>query len=99
MNGERYSTVVRIMRNLSLSNLYDEKDADGNTPLHHLPNSWIGYKKLVFHSRVDKLALNKKDQTALDVAYTAVEDSARPLRNQVNNNNNKRSTTLATFIF
>ncbi|KAG5040645.1 hypothetical protein JHK85_013121 [Glycine max] len=75
VNGGKQNTIRRIMRNLYLSNLYNEKDVDGNTPLHYLPNSnLVACHKLVGHPRVDKLAVNKKDQTVLDVAYVKTED-------------------------
>ncbi|MED6109160.1 hypothetical protein PIB30_031048 [Stylosanthes scabra] len=73
--GERNKAITRIMRNLSLSNLFNEKDADGNTPLHHLANVRIENKSLIFHARVDKLALNNKDQTALDIVCDTAKDA------------------------
>ena len=71
VNGRSYLPMDRIMCNLSLSNLYNEKDVEGNTPLHYFLNSrpW----EMVFCSRVDKLALNKKDQTFLDIVSDDVE--------------------------
>ncbi|KHN39160.1 protein ACCELERATED CELL DEATH 6-like [Glycine soja] len=75
VNGGSGTTVDIIMENLSLSNLYSEKDFDGNTPIHHLTNSNLMCESFVFHRRVDKLAVNKEAQTALDVAYCKIEDS------------------------
>ncbi|TKY59620.1 Ankyrin repeat-containing protein [Spatholobus suberectus] len=60
VNGESVIAVNRIMRNPSLSNLYNEKDVDGNTPLHHLANSYYSSLRFVFHRRVDKLASTRK---------------------------------------
>ncbi|XP_027364646.1 ankyrin-1-like [Abrus precatorius] len=81
VNGNNIRIVNKIMQNLSLSNLYNEKDVDGNTPLHHLANSRIKGLSLIYHGRVDKLIVNKRDQTALDVAHSR-EDSVLQLRQQ-----------------
>ncbi|MED6108879.1 hypothetical protein PIB30_028342 [Stylosanthes scabra] len=82
VSGEQNSAITRIMRNLSLSNLFHEKDVDGNTPLHHLASLRVANKNLIFHGRVDKLALNNKDQTTLDIAYDTAQDADKPLRRQ-----------------
>ncbi|KAF7808728.1 ankyrin repeat-containing protein [Senna tora] len=65
-----------ILDNTSLSNLYNEKDNNGNTPLHHLANSTPGIDEddedhplLEVRSRVDTMAFNKQNQTAIDVAF------------------------------
>ncbi|MED6108878.1 hypothetical protein PIB30_028341 [Stylosanthes scabra] len=79
VNGGSSHIVAKIMRELSLSHLYNEKDIDGNTPLHHLASSRIRSRQLVYHDRVDRLALNKNHQTALDVAYAIAEDADRVL--------------------
>ncbi|TKY59580.1 Ankyrin repeat-containing protein [Spatholobus suberectus] len=75
VDGGRWFAVNKIMRNPSLSNLYNEKDVEGNTPLHLCTNNPILASRLVNHRRVDKQAVNKKDQTALDVAYDNIEGS------------------------
>ena len=79
----RRSTAKFIQKNLSLINLYNEKDVDGNTPLH------LYYKKevddiinrllsllsrgfeidLIKSRRVDILAFNKENSTALEINY------------------------------
>ncbi|KAF3456869.1 hypothetical protein FNV43_RR01523 [Rhamnella rubrinervis] len=57
----------------SLSNLINEKDAQGNTPLHHIAvsiNHWrLGH--LIDDPRVDKLAYNNENKNALDLASTS----------------------------
>ncbi|KAL4357644.1 hypothetical protein AHAS_Ahas09G0207300 [Arachis hypogaea] len=79
VKGGSSHIVAKIMRKLSLSHLYNEKDIYGDTPLHHLASSRIQSRELVYHNRVDRLALNKNDQTALDVAYAIAEDADRVL--------------------
>ncbi|KAF3456877.1 hypothetical protein FNV43_RR01531 [Rhamnella rubrinervis] len=55
----------------SLSNLINEKDAQGNTPLHHIAVS-INHSclSLIDDPRVDKLAYNNENENALDLAST-----------------------------
>ncbi|XP_028788299.1 ankyrin-2-like [Neltuma alba] len=64
-----------------ISNLCNEKDDDGNTPLHLLGRHAPKWKKDANHydhplleplPRVDKMAFNKYNQTALDIAIDAV---------------------------
>ncbi|XP_050258825.1 uncharacterized protein LOC126703796 [Quercus robur] len=57
----------------SLSNLLNEKDARGNTPLHHHSKSLHYSKDVMCHSRVDKMAFNKSNLNAYDVALTSEE--------------------------
>ncbi|QHO39272.1 Ankyrin repeat-containing protein [Arachis hypogaea] len=82
VNAEQRFVVGKMMQNISLSGLYNEKDNDGNTPLHHLAYSRLQSWELMFHRRIDKLALNQKDETPLDIAYATVEYS--PLQKKVN---------------
>lgn len=56
-----------ILEKPSLSDLLNEKDADGNTPLHHVATSLNYLSHLISHPRVDKLAFNRKNQNALDI--------------------------------
>ncbi|KAF7808731.1 ankyrin repeat-containing protein [Senna tora] len=74
--GGKPSAARMILDNTSLSNLYNEKDNNGNTPLHHLANSTPGIDEddedhplLEVRSRVDTMAFNKQNQTAIDVAF------------------------------
>ncbi|XP_028763375.1 ankyrin repeat-containing protein ITN1-like isoform X2 [Neltuma alba] len=72
----------QIMQNApQMSNLYNEKNDDGNTPLHLLGRHAPKWKKdanrynhpfLEPLPRVDKMAFNKYNQTALDIAIDAV---------------------------
>ncbi|XP_040989444.1 ankyrin repeat-containing protein At5g02620-like isoform X2 [Juglans microcarpa x Juglans regia] len=66
------STVELILENSSLSNLLNEKDSEGNTPLHHISLSSGPYlKDLIDHPRVDKMAFNKNNLNAYQVALSA----------------------------
>ncbi|KAG6667194.1 hypothetical protein CIPAW_01G084000 [Carya illinoinensis] len=57
-----------IQDNSSLRNLLNQKDNDGNTPLHHYCNSNFAYGKRVLNSpRVDKMVFNKKNQNAYQI--------------------------------
>nr|KYP47945.1 Ankyrin repeat-containing protein At3g12360 family [Cajanus cajan] len=78
VNGRTQDIMGKIMSNLSLSNLYNERDNDGNTPLHCLaayPHLSWDFSRLKYHGRVDKLALNKNDQTPLDVVFDNLKPS------------------------
>jgi ankyrin repeat protein len=68
--GKNYleSTIKIIIENSSLDNLLNEKNADGDTPLHFYSNSLSPAKDFVAHSRVDKKAFNKKNLSAWDIA-------------------------------
>ncbi|KAM3754962.1 hypothetical protein ACB098_02G002700 [Castanea mollissima] len=64
-------TVNFFLRFLRFSNLLNEKDADGNTPLHLHSNSlWI-QRFLMRHPKVDKMAFNKQNLNAYDLALTS----------------------------
>ncbi|XP_052194667.1 ankyrin repeat-containing protein At5g02620-like isoform X2 [Diospyros lotus] len=56
-----------------VSNLLNEKDIDGNTPLHLLATSYNNMIGLIRYPAVDKGAFNKKNQTPLQVIMS--EDS------------------------
>ncbi|KAE8010315.1 hypothetical protein FH972_006697 [Carpinus fangiana] len=59
-----------IIENWSFSNLLNEKNADGDTPLHFCSTSSesVKLKKFVRHPRVDKMAFNKQHLNALQIA-------------------------------
>ncbi|KAG6730461.1 hypothetical protein I3842_01G081000 [Carya illinoinensis] len=63
------NAAITIQHNSSLRNLLNQKDNDGNTPLHHYCNSNLfDYEKRVLNSpRVDKMAFNKKNQNASQI--------------------------------
>ncbi|KAK4566534.1 hypothetical protein RGQ29_002701 [Quercus rubra] len=65
--------VAHILEKSSLSNLLNEKDASGNTPLHHHSKSLHYIADVMYHDRVDKMAFNKQNLSAYDVALTSEE--------------------------
>ncbi|KAG6684201.1 hypothetical protein I3842_12G051000 [Carya illinoinensis] len=63
-----------ILKNSSLNNLLNEKDTEGNTPLHHHSRTSGPYMKdLIDHPMVDKMAFNKNNHNAYQVAVTNIE--------------------------
>ena len=56
----------------SLSNLINEKDAQGNTPLHHSADTinLLVINDLIAYPRVDLLAFNNENKNACDIAET-----------------------------
>ncbi|XP_060671400.1 protein ACCELERATED CELL DEATH 6-like [Ziziphus jujuba] len=59
-----------ILKKNAFSNLLNEKDEQRNTPLHHIAISLNKHRlhDLIHHPRVDKMAFNKDNQNALDLA-------------------------------
>ena len=68
MESHKYDAVDYLNQNLWLSNLLNEKDAKGNTPLHRLAASLCEHTSFPDNSRVDKMAMNMENLTALDIA-------------------------------
>ncbi|XP_041001601.1 ankyrin repeat-containing protein At5g02620-like [Juglans microcarpa x Juglans regia] len=78
-----------ILDNRSLGNLLNQKDADGNTPLHHFlrrSSYWLdtndhrhtnGIDNLFFDPRVDQMAFNNENLHAWEIALTAADVSTR----------------------
>jgi ankyrin repeat protein len=66
-----------IKENRSLSNLLNEKNAEGDTPLHFCATSelLLKFKEFISHPRVDKMAFNKQNLNAWDIA-SAVKHSS-----------------------
>nr|XP_048322426.1 protein ACCELERATED CELL DEATH 6-like [Ziziphus jujuba var. spinosa] len=62
-----------ILKTNAFSNLLNDKDAQRNTPLHHIAISLNSDRldELIDHPRVDKMAFNKQNQNALDLASTS----------------------------
>ncbi|KAA8536428.1 hypothetical protein F0562_028906 [Nyssa sinensis] len=60
--------VKLILKNPSLKSLINEKDADGNTPLHLLATFGCHILSLIMHPIVDKSSYNTENLTALDIA-------------------------------
>ena len=69
-----------ILKFYSLSNLLNEKDAHGNTPLHHHSKSLHYIKDVMCHDRVDKMAFNQQNLNAFDVALTSEELSDKKVK-------------------
>ncbi|XP_054824814.1 ankyrin repeat-containing protein At5g02620-like [Prosopis cineraria] len=81
-----------ILKEEHLSNMYNEKDEDGNTPLHHLAlyaPKWQKHNQshplLEPNRRVNTMAFNKNNQTALEVACNVVPSA---LQTKVTSNDN-----------
>ncbi|KAG6684204.1 hypothetical protein I3842_12G051100 [Carya illinoinensis] len=72
-------TVSTILKNSSLSNLLNEKNAEGNTPLHHQYSRYSEdvNRDLMDHPRVDKMAFNKNNLNAYQVALTSAKLSPK----------------------
>lgn len=68
----KYAVQV-ILDTPSLSILWNEKDAKGNTPLHHHSKTLKYIKALMFNSRVDKMAFNEENLGPFDIALTSEE--------------------------
>jgi hypothetical protein len=62
-----------ILENSSLNNLLNEENDDGDTPLHYYLNSVGLAKNFVDDPRVDKMAFNKKNLSAWDIAMANIE--------------------------
>uniref|UniRef100_A0A2N9I956 PGG domain-containing protein n=1 Tax=Fagus sylvatica TaxID=28930 RepID=A0A2N9I956_FAGSY len=74
--------VVQVILDRSiLNNLMNEKDANGNTPLHFHSKSSQYLEALICHDRVDKMAFNSQNLDAYDIALTNAElsDKKRPV--------------------
>ena len=69
-----------LLKRSSLSNLLNEKDASGNTPLHHHSKSLHYLKDVMCHTIVDMMAFNKDNLNAYDVALTSEELSEKKVK-------------------
>ena len=69
-----------ILEKSSLSNLLNEKDDHGNTPLHHHSKSLHYLEVLMCHKRVDKMAFNKQNLNVYDLALTSEELSDKKVK-------------------
>ncbi|RVW73208.1 Ankyrin repeat-containing protein [Vitis vinifera] len=61
---------------LELRGLVNEKNAQGNTPIHLLSLNQISDIPLVYYYKVDKRAYNNEDLTAYDIILRAKEDNS-----------------------
>ncbi|XP_031110849.1 protein ACCELERATED CELL DEATH 6-like [Ipomoea triloba] len=59
-----------VLAHRDLEHLIDEKDRDGNTPLHLLAASRCYPANLIAHPRANKRAYNNQNLTPLDIVYT-----------------------------
>ncbi len=75
VNSSRWpEDVVQVILNRPiLNNLLNEKDANGNTPLHFHSKSSQYLEALICHDRVDKMAFNNQNLDAYDIALTNAE--------------------------
>ena len=62
-----------ILQNSTLKSLWNEKDANGNTVLHHHSNSSRFILQLGNDPRLDQMAFNKQNLDAFDVVATNEE--------------------------
>ena len=72
VNSSHKDVVNVILNRSSLSNLLNEKDESGNTPLLH-SKSLPYIKDLMHHDRVNKMAFNKQNLDVYDIALTSEE--------------------------
>lgn len=56
-----------ILEKFSFSSLINQKDSDGNTPLHLLAASGCCQASLIKHPKSDRMAFNKENLTPVDV--------------------------------
>ncbi|KAM4068270.1 hypothetical protein ACB094_M001800 [Castanea mollissima] len=59
-----------LLKRTYFSNLFNEKDDNGNTPLHLHSNSHWNRWSLMHHPKVDKMAFNKQNLNAYDLVLT-----------------------------
>lgn len=74
IEGHNFRAIKVVTENPSLTHLLNEKNIEGNTPLHQLAVSGCPSIILLRHQRVDKMAYNNKNLNALDVGF-AIERS------------------------
>ena len=70
-NDWRVNRALRVILDRpSFDHLLNEKDVDGSTPLHYHSKSSQYLEDLMYHDRVDKMAFNKENLDAYDIALT-----------------------------
>ena len=72
VNSSHKDVVNFILNRSSLSNLLNEKDESGNTPLLH-SKSLPYIKDLMRHNRVNKMAFNEQNLDAYNIGLTSEE--------------------------
>ncbi|KAK2995242.1 hypothetical protein RJ640_023766, partial [Escallonia rubra] len=69
VKDDQDDVITFVLEHPLLSSLINQKDNDGNTPLHLLAASTNDFQLgLVNHPRVEKMAFNKESLTPLDIA-------------------------------
>ncbi|XP_054802307.1 protein ACCELERATED CELL DEATH 6-like isoform X1 [Prosopis cineraria] len=73
----RYEVVRYILQHPKLEKLMNQKDNNGNTPLHMATLHWnpIIVHAFTWDKRIDLALLNKQNQTALDIADQWLDDN------------------------
>ncbi|GFY84986.1 hypothetical protein Acr_03g0017600 [Actinidia rufa] len=77
--NEKKRVIKFILRNFPFSSLINQKDVDGNTPLHLLVASDCCELGLIKHPKVDRMAFNRENLTPLEVVYC--NKNAEPWKN------------------
>ena len=70
IENERIGVINFILNCLWLDNLLNQKDIDGNTPIHMLAASDFNIPSLLRHPLADQRSFNKKDLTPRDIAIS-----------------------------
>ncbi|KAK2995241.1 hypothetical protein RJ640_023765 [Escallonia rubra] len=71
VKDEQEEVIKFVLQHPLLSSLINQKDNDGNTPLHLLAASTNIFPwRLVSHPRIEKMTFNKENLTPLDIAYS-----------------------------
>ncbi|KAB1226730.1 hypothetical protein CJ030_MR1G007957 [Morella rubra] len=71
LHDKRERKIEAVLTNPLVTKLLNEKDIDGNTPLHHQSYTEDIEENLMDHRRVDKMALNKEKLTTYDIALSS----------------------------
>ncbi|KAK9283224.1 hypothetical protein L1049_011460 [Liquidambar formosana] len=66
-----FRAIKVVSENPSLTHLLNEKNNDGNTPLHQHAVSGYTNPRLIWHQRVDKMAFNKENLNVLDISFAS----------------------------
>ncbi|XP_060671399.1 protein ACCELERATED CELL DEATH 6-like [Ziziphus jujuba] len=88
-----------ILKDARFNNLINQKDVDGHTPLHHAAALTLDEPILDFNDfpEVDKMAFNKHNQNALDIASTT--NTIAPFKNSFKRHLYKKGLRTGMRIF
>ncbi|XP_041025489.1 uncharacterized protein LOC121265863 [Juglans microcarpa x Juglans regia] len=85
MTKLRPDVALIIQDNSSLQNLLNQKDNEGNTPLHLYCNSDGYHERVLTSPRVDKMVFNKENQTAYQIlrskGFQTGDDQFKKMKN------------------